>query len=349
MTMMHQVDTTRRNLLALTAKRRAKLAAFRKRSGEQSAGIAMLRRFQRRTRMSWFKIKQSKQSKIYGEIGSLQVRLAQSNADIRSAQRLRYDVFYREMSATPTVAARFRQRDEDAFDSVCDHLLVFDREVDRSAGWRSGRKPQVVGTYRVLRQEVAARGSGFYTQGEYDIAPLMAVRAKTHKFMELGRSCVLKPYRNKRTVELLWHGLWTYVREHKVDVMIGCASFEGTDPQAHALALSFLHHYAMAPVEWRVRAHDRRRVPMDLLPKERVDAKAALKALPPLIKGYLRLGAFVGDGAVVDHQFGTTDVLICLPVEKIDPRYFEHFGRPDERESRVAVGRKHQVDQVVAA
>jgi putative hemolysin len=155
--------------------------------------------------------------------------------------------------------------------------------------------------------------------------------------MELGRSCVLEPYRNKRTVELLWHGLWTYVREHGIDVMIGCASLPGTDPDQHAMALSFLHHNALAPPEWRCRAHDRLYVPMDRLPRDEVDAKSALKALPPLIKGYLRLGAYVGDGAVIDRQFGTTDVLIILPVEKIDPRYFEHFGMPEERRSRIAV------------
>jgi putative hemolysin len=158
--------------------------------------------------------------------------------------------------------------------------------------------------------------------------------------MELGRSCVLKPYRNKRTVELLWHGLWTYVREHKVDVMIGCASFEGTDPDEHAAALSFLHRHARAPEEWRVRAHDRLFVSMDRLAKDEIDAKAALRAMPPLIKGYLRLGAMVGDGAVIDRQFGTTDVLIVLPVERIDPRYFEHFGAPDELGSRIAPGRR---------
>jgi L-ornithine Nalpha-acyltransferase len=348
MTMSNDIDAIRLRLFDLAAKRRSELVRFRTQSKKRSAGLAFMRRFQRRSRMPWFAIRQAKQPKVYGQIGRLQVRLADGHADIRSAQRLRYDVFYREMSAKPSIAARFRQRDEDPFDAVCDHLLVFDGEADKTAGWHSGRKPRVVGTYRVLRQDIAERGPGFYTQGEYDIAPLVQARAKTHTFMELGRSCVLKPYRNKRTVELLWHGLWTYVREHKIDVMIGCASFEGTDLAEHAMALSFLHHYAMAPDDWMVRAHADRRVPMDFLPKEQVDAKAALRALPPLIKGYLRLGAFVGDGAVIDHQFGTVDVLICLPVEKIDPRYFEHFGRPDERESRVAGGRKHARELVVS-
>ncbi|CFX11705.1 Ornithine-acyl ACP N-acyltransferase [Candidatus Filomicrobium marinum] len=277
--------------------------------------------------------------RIYGRVGSLEVRLAQSRADLRRAQNLRYRVFYEEMSAVPSLLSQMRRRDEDDYDAICDHLLVVDVDAKPAGGhgWTSGRRPEVVGTYRVLRQEQAERAQGFYTQSEYDIAPLVEARRSNYKFMELGRSCVLKPYRNKRTVELLWHGLWTYVREHKVDVMIGCASFAGTDPDAHAMALSFLHHHALASPEWRCRAHDHLHVPMDRIPIENIDAKAALKALPPLIKGYLRLGATVGDGAVIDHQFGTTDVLIVLPVENIDPRYFEHFGAPEEVRSRIAV------------
>jgi putative hemolysin len=142
---------------------------------------------------------------------------------------------------------------------------------------------------------------------------------------------VLPAYRNKRTVELLWHGIWSYVLRHHVDVMIGCASLEGTDPDVLALPLSFLHHYARAPEDWRVRALRRRYVATDRLPKEAVDPKAALHRLPPLIKGYLRLGAFVSEGAVVDHQFGTTDIMIVLPVAAISHRYIGHFGPAAER------------------
>lgn len=196
----------------------------------------------------------------------------------------------------------------------------------------------MVGTYRVLRQEVADRNDGFYTQGEYNILPLIQAKGGDYSFMELGRSCVLKPYRNKRTLELLWQGVWCYVREHGVDVMVGCASFEGTDPSAHATALSFLYHNALAPEDWRVRAHEHLRVDMNMLPVEAVNARAALKALPPLIKGYLRLGAYIGDGAVIDQQFGTTDVLIILPVEAIKTRYFAHFGAPDELSAPIATG-----------
>ncbi len=278
------------------------------------------------------------QPKVYGRIGDLEVRLAAARADILQAQRLRYEVFYEEMSARPNAVAAMRRLDQDAYDAVCDHLLVVDTSPEPHGleRWAHRRRPRVVGTYRILRQEIAERSLGFYTQGEYDIAPLIRSKSPHYRFMELGRSCVLKPYRSKRSVELLWHGLWTYVREHKVDVMIGCASFEGTDPADHAMALSYLHHYALAPEDWRCAAHAPLRQRMDLLPKDKVDLKRALKAMPPLIKGYLRLGAFVGDGAVIDRQFGTTDVLIILPVEKIDPRYFEHFGAPDEVRSRVA-------------
>ena len=148
---------------------------------------------------------------------------------------------------------------------------------------------------------------------------------------------MLAPYRSKRSVELLWHGLWTYVRENRIDVMIGCASFEGTDPGEHKTALSYLHHFAQAPSEWRCRAHEPIHVAMNLMAKSDIDQKAAMKAMPPLIKAYLRLGAYVGDGAVIDRQFGTTDVMIVMPVENIDPRYFEHYGAPDEIKSRIAV------------
>ena len=271
--------------------------------------------------------------RFYGRVGNLEVRMACGLKDVRLAQRMRYDVFYKEMSATPNFLAELRRRDEDPYDGICDHLLVVDRAAP-SQGQASPR-PIVVGTYRLLRQDVASRHFGFYTQGEYDIAPMLA-RQPSLRFLELGRSCVLKSYRNRRTLELLWHGLWTYVREQRVDVMIGCASFEGTDPNAHAMALSFLHHHARAPQAWHCAAHPHLHRRMDLLPEKDIDMKAALKALPPLIKGYLRLGAFVGDGAVIDHQFGTTDVLIILPVKNIDPRYFEHFGSPDEVKSRIA-------------
>ena len=260
---------------------------------------------------------------VLGRIGSLEVRLATTAAEIRQAQRLRFKVFYGEMSAEPSPAGRLARRDIDAYDALCDHLLVLDHGAQQR---RFGAaRPEVVGTYRLLRQGVADRNSGFYTAGEYDIAPLVRSHPGLN-FLELGRSCVLKPYRNKRSVELLWHGIWTYVLHHGVDVMIGCASLEGTDPRAIALPLSFLHHFAAVRAEWQVSARPERFTAMDLIPKEAIDQRAAIRMLPPLIKGYLRLGASFGSGAVIDRQFGTTDVLVILPVADINPRYIEHFG-----------------------
>jgi L-ornithine Nalpha-acyltransferase len=255
-----------------------------------------------------------------GRLGNLEVRFARSAAEIRKAQQVRYRVFYREGSALADVATRLARRDVDAFDAVCDHLLVLDHEMRTRAG-----TPSVVATYRLLQQEAAERASGFYTSVEFEIGAL--TRRHPHlRFLELGRSCVLAPYRNKRTLELLWHGIWAYVRQQGFDVMIGCASLDGTDPARQAAPLSFLHHYARAPEAWRTQPHAHLRVEMNLLPKDAIDPKAALRALPPLIRGYLRLGAFIGDGAVIDRQFGTTDVLIVLPVSAINARYIEYFS-----------------------
>jgi len=260
-----------------------------------------------------------------GRLGALEVRLARTSAEIRRAQKLRFDVFYREMSAVADTTAYFARRDIDLFDAVCDHLLVIDHAAPKLR-----KAAAVVGTYRLLRQDVAERSGGFYGAGEFDIGSLVA-RHRDLKFLELGRSCVQPPYRNKRTVELLWHGIWTYVLEHRIDVMIGCASLDGIDPDHLALPLSFLHHYARAPEPWRTAALPRRYLELNRMPKAAIAPKMALQLLPPLIKGYLRLGAFVGDGAVIDRQFGTTDVLIILPVSAIRTRYVAHFGPGAER------------------
>ncbi len=260
-----------------------------------------------------------------GRIGALEVRLAKNLREIRWAQKLRYHVFYEEMDAkAASLAAAIFKRDADKFDAICDHILVLDHDNMITKPFRKPR-PQVVGTYRLLRSDVAEKFGGFYTASEYDIAPLLA-RKQGLKFLELGRSCVLKPYRNKRTVELLWHGIWTYVLAHKIDAMIGCASFEGIEPNAHAQALSFLHHNALAPEEWRVQALPERYQEMNLMPADAFDPKRALASLPPLIKGYLRVGAYVGQGAVIDHQFSTVDVCMIMPVANIAARYIDHFG-----------------------
>lgn len=260
-------------------------------------------------------------SRTMGRIGTLEVRLAQTAAEVRQAQKVRYQVFYQEGPAFPSPARLLARRDIDRYDAICDHLLV----IDHAARARSAlNRPTVVGTYRLLRQPLAEQYGGFYTAGEFDISGLVARHSRL-QFLELGRSCVLSTHRNKRTVELLWLGIHAYFLQNQCDVMFGCASLDGTDPNRMALPLSFLHHYAGAPEPGRARALPQRYVEMNWMSKEAIDPKAALRALPPLIKGYLRLGAYIGDGAVIDHEFGTTDVLIVLPVSAIKQRYFEHF------------------------
>lgn len=260
-------------------------------------------------------------SQSLGRIGSLEVRLAQTAAEVRQAQRLRYRAFFQEGAAIPNPARLFVRRDIDGYDAICDHLLVLDHAArDRGAL----NRPAVVGTYRLLRQPLAQEYGGFYTAGEFGISSLIA-RHDNLQFLELGRSCVLGPYRNKRTVELLWHGIHSYFLQNHCDVMFGCASLDGADPSRLALPLSFLHHYAPTPDPWRARALPERYVEMNRMSKEAIDPKEALRVLPPLIKGYLRLGAYIGDGAVIDLEFGTTDVLIVLPVSAIKKRYFDHF------------------------
>ena len=294
--------------------RPGKLSSFRSRP------LSFLRLAVKRRQFPIFPLR--KPLRVYGRIGNLEVRLARSVADIRRAQRLRFDVFYKEMAAVPDGRTLQKKRDEDEFDPICDHLLVTDISTEKLGRRPWPRRAKVVGTYRVLLQEIAEKNQGFYTQGEYDIAPLIARKRATHRFMgawPLLRAQALSQPPHRRTPLAGPLDLCARARRQCHDRM---RELPGTDPKEHALALSFLHHYARAPEEWRVSAHPELKVDMNLMPKEEVNAKEALKHMPPLIKGYLHLGAYIGDGAVVDKQFGTTDVLIIMPVEAIDLRYF---------------------------
>lgn len=261
---------------------------------------------------------------IRAERGTLILRQATGSAEIEACQRLRYRVFYEERGAS--IAGK--KIDSDRFDAFCDHLVVVQTADVPGTDAIRLTDGELIGTYRLLRQEVAEANGGFYTQHEFDIAPLIKAHPEL-RFLELGRSCVLRPFRTKPVVELLWQGIWNYVRAHSMDVMLGCASLEGTDPQAHALALSFLAQ-AAPPPEWSVKALPHRAIDMRRIAAERIDQRAALRDLPPLVKGYLRLGCYIGEGAVIDQDFNTIDVLIILPVSAINARYFAHFGQPND-------------------
>jgi L-ornithine Nalpha-acyltransferase len=249
--------------------------------------------------------------------GPLQVRLAESEADIDAVQALRYRIFYETLGARPQIDTARRRRDFDRFDEGCDHLLVLDHS--RGAG------PEiVVGTYRLIRREAAARLGGFYSAAEYDIAPLVAYRGE---ILELGRSCVDAAYRQRPAMQLLWGGIAAYVFHYDIALMFGCASLPGTDPEALATPLAYLHHHHLAPPVLRARALGHRYVDMCRLPAGALDPPRALAALPPLIKGYLRLGGFVGDGAVIDRDFNTIDVCIVVKTDLVSDRYSRHYVR----------------------
>ncbi len=266
-------------------------------------------------------------AKSYVRQGSIEVRLARSLKEIKEAQKLRYQIFYEEMNAKPSLRMRTSRRDIDKYDMICDHLLVIDH--DRPRGQR------IVGTYRLLRQQVADAQAGFYSSSEYDLGPLKTpafekIMGEGKQLLELGRSCVHLDYRASSTINMLWSGIAEYLKEHKIAYMFGCASFEGTDPAEHALALAYLYHNHRVPDDFRVKALDNLFNDMNTLEEADIDNRLARRALPPLIKGYLRLGCFFGDGAVVDEQFGTTDVFILLPVEKIASRYSRHYDLKGE-------------------
>ena len=215
--------------------------------------------------------------------GALEVRLAETDAEVEAAQRLRYRVFYEEMNAVPTAAMRETRRDFDKYDSFCDHILVVDKQ--------SSDEDAVVGTYRLLRGEVAAAHGGYYTSSEFDLSYMLDAHPPGTRFLELGRSCVLKSYRSKAvTMQLLWRAIITYVQRYSIDVLFGCGSLPGTNPDALKLPLSYLHHFHSAPEGKRVPARPERYVEMNRMPKEAIDPKAAMRALPPLIKGYVRAG-----------------------------------------------------------
>jgi putative hemolysin len=249
--------------------------------------------------------------------GDFEVRLANTRPEIAAAQALRYRIFYEEMQAKPSPEVAAIRRDVDDFDEVCDHLLVLDR--------RRGEGPEsIVGTYRLIRRSAAAQMGRFYSSAEYDIQKMIDFPGEV---LEVGRSCIAKDARNTATMQMLWRGIALYAYHYGIQVMFGCASFPGTDPVQHAQAMSCLYHHHLAPPEIRARALASRYVKMDMLERDSYDARKAMARVPPLIKGYLRLGGFVGDGAVIDAQFNTTDVFIIVKTELVTEKYIRHYER----------------------
>ena len=250
-------------------------------------------------------------------IGNLEVRLASTPAEIDAAQFLRYKVFYEELGAVPTTDMLARRRDYDNLDQYCDHLLVCDMS-------KEDMTEQVIGTYRMIRKPHADANGSWYSIGEYDVSKIVA---HGDEVLEVGRSCIDPAYRTKYTMTLLWRGIAVYAAQYGIKTIFGCASLHGVEPDDHKNVMSYLYYHHLAPPAVRPVALPERYVDMRRLPESDVDVKDAVSNLPPLIKGYLNIGGFVGDGAVIDYQFNTTDVAIVVQTDRLTGRYAEHYKR----------------------
>lgn len=247
------------------------------------------------------------------EAGNLHLSLCRSKEDLLEAQRLRYRFFSGEENPDPNGI------DSDAYDDVCEHLLV--KDINQPEG------KQIVGTYRMIRREAAKKVGMFYSAHEFDISKIEAYEGE---LLELGRSCVAEEYRSRAAMQLLWRGIGAYVAEHNVKLMFGCGSFDGVDPEEHKVALSYLHHYHLAPEELRTSALPPHDLDINFIPKDELDAKRAFNAIPALLKGYLRVGGIIGNGAFIDHECKTIDVCIMVRMDAVTDRYFNRYGQSSE-------------------
>ena len=265
-------------------------------------------------------------SPVLGRMGSMETRLARSAHEIQSAQRLRYTVFYEELGAEADGRTRLHKRDEDGLDRYCDHLLVLDTNLPEHQ--------QIVGTYRLMDQAAASASGSYYSQSEFNLAPMLSADADK-RYLELGRSCIAPAYRSRRTIELMWQGIWSIVLERKIDTLFGCASFTGVDVAEHKEAFSWLESHALVESGMDCPAAASNHFSLTEFRMEAAgDAKRSARAfasLPPLLKGYLRLGAKMASEAVIDDNFGTIDVLVVLDVAQISEKYIAHYGTDASR------------------
>jgi putative hemolysin len=240
------------------------------------------------------------------------VKLAETEAELHAAQRLRYDVFVRELGGGGDLVDHIQGLERDRFDPFFDHLILTPRGSDA-----------VIGVYRLLRSEQAAAAGGFYSESEFDLSVL---RASGRNLLELGRSCLHPEFRGGVAMHCLWNGLADYVATHNIEILFGAASFRGTDIGVLAAPLSLLNERHLAPPELRVRAHNHVFQRMDLISPNLLDRRAAMVQVPSLIKAYLRLGGCVGEGAFIDHTFNTTDVCLIMDTKQLSVRQAKIYG-----------------------
>ena len=238
-------------------------------------------------------------------VGSFKVKLIKSDDPLLfEAQKLRFATFFKKNANESDF-----QVDMDEYDRYCDHLVVIDESVSSA---------YVVGTYRLLINSSLNSEVGFYTETEFDLYKLKKLNLR---ILEAGRSCVHEDYRDGKIIRLLWRGLSSYILQKKVDFIIGCASFEGCNVNSIQNELSFLHHNHLAPEKFLAKSLKNKTAKIQFLKKKNIDNYKTFKLLPPLIKAYLRVGSWVGEGAVIDKNFRTIDVCIILKVDRINAKY----------------------------
>ena len=251
------------------------------------------------------------------EVDNYVIKIAETKSELKKAQALRYSVFYKEKKAIPTISKKILRLDYDKVDKFADHLIVIDKN-------RKGIKNKIVGTYRLIRGDIAAHCGGFYTSSEFDLSKILN-SYENNKILELGRSCVHQDYRNGTIMNLLWKAIAEYVKLYDIKILLGCASFHGTDVMKYTNELSYLRKNFSLPDELSVKSLDSKIYPAYTeIDSNNNDLRTFVK-LPPLIKGYLRVGGKVSHDCYVDYKFNTIDLCVIVNTNNIDEKYKKKY------------------------
>ena len=240
------------------------------------------------------------------------IKIAESNFEIKKAQSLRYKIFFKEKKIKKKSFKFLLQRDYDFYDKISDHLIIIDnnREI----------RDNVIGTYRLLRGNCAKLYRGFYTEQEFDISNLKK-NFSSKDILELGRSCIHPQYRSGIILKLLWQGISNYIKMYKIKILMGCASFHGTNPSKFKDEFSLLYESYRLPEDYDVKSLQSNEISFD----KNINHSNTLNKLPPLIKGYLRAGGMVSENFYIDAEFETIDYCVIMLTEKIVSRYQNKF------------------------
>ena len=251
------------------------------------------------------------------EVDNYVIKIAEIKTELKKAQALRYSVFYKEKKASPTISKKILRLDYDKVDKFADHLIVIDKN-------RKDKKNKIVGTYRLVRGDIAAGFGGFYTSSEFDLSKILN-SYKHNQILELGRSCVHQDYRNGTIMNLLWKAIAEYIKLYDIKILLGCASFHGTNLMKYTNELSYLRKNFLLPDELSVKSLDPKIYPAYTEISSNINDLRTFVKLPPLIKGYLRIGGKVSHDCFVDYKFNTIDLCVIVNTNNIDEKYKKKY------------------------